>query len=109
MRRTDQRDLEGRPLPAKAVNPVDDLSDARRERLFHTGSGLGPPSVWWVVIAGAAVTVGLALFFDLPTWRGHLLLADMLSLSIALVFVLIIAMDRPFVGELRFTAKSLTA
>ena len=90
---------------AKAVNQVDDLSDARRERLFHTGSGLGP-LVWWVVIAGAAVTVGLALFFGLPTWRGHLLLADMLSLSIALVFVLIIAMDRPFVGESGVTARS---
>jgi hypothetical protein len=80
-----------------ALKQLDDLSDARRTRIFTTGSGIAP-LVWWVLISGAAITVGLALVFGLPSWRGHLLLANMLALSIALVFVLIIAMDRPFVG-----------
>jgi hypothetical protein len=79
------------------LRQLDDLSDARRTRIFTTGSGI-TPLVWWVVIAGAAITVGLALVFGLPSWRSHFLLANMLALSIALVFVLIIAMDRPFVG-----------
>jgi hypothetical protein len=80
-----------------ALRQLDELSDARRTRIFTTGSGIAP-LVWWVLIAGATITVGLALVFGLPSWRGHLLLANMLALSIALVFVLIIAMDRPFVG-----------
>ncbi len=81
-----------------ALSQFDDVSDARRERLFTTGSGIAAV-VWAVVIAGGVVTVSLALFFGLPSWRGHLLMANMLALSIALVFVLIIAMNRPFVGD----------
>lgn len=88
-----------------AFKQLDDLSDARRTRIFSTGSGIAP-LVWWVVIAGATVTVSLALVFGLPSWRGHLLLANMLALSIALVFVLIIAMDRPFVGDSGVSPKS---
>ena len=83
---------------AAALKQFDDIADARRERLFTTGSGI-TPLVWSILISGAVVTVSLALFFGLPSWRGHLLLANMLALSIALVFVLIIAMNRPFVGE----------
>ncbi len=80
-----------------ALRQLDDLTDARRARIFTTDQGLGG-LVWGVVTAGAIVTVGLALFFGLPSWRGHLLMVDMLALSVALVFVLMIAMDRPFVG-----------
>jgi len=88
----------------RSLEQIDELADARRDRIFTTGSGLAG-LVWAVVTAGGAITVGLGLFFGLPSWRGHLLMVDMLSLSIALVFVLIIAMDRPFVGESGVTAK----
>ena len=91
---------------AAALKQFDDIADARRERLFTTGSGI-THLVWSILISGAMVTVSLALFFGLPSWRGHLLLANMLALSIALVFVLIIAMNWPFVGEFWRQPESL--
>ena len=53
----------GKPksVVAAALKQFDDIADARRERLFTTGSGI-TPLVWSILISGAVVTVSLALF-----------------------------------------------
>ena len=95
--RADHGKSEGRPWGGALVSSTT-FPTRGANGFSQPGPGLHAV-VWGVVIAGGVVTVSLALFFGLPSWRGHLLMANMLALSIALVFVLIIAMNRPFVGE----------
>jgi hypothetical protein len=79
------------------------LIDARRSRMFVADNGISAV-IWWVVVLGAVSTVGLALVFGIKNAPGHLLVSDVLALSIGLVLLLIIAMDRPFSGASRVTS-----
>jgi hypothetical protein len=82
---------------AEMLRRLNDLNDARRARMFLSEDTTGV-LVWLVVIAGAFTTVSFALVFGVPNARGHLLLTNLLALSIALVLVLMVVLDRPFVG-----------
>jgi len=75
---------------------TNELLKQRRTRL-HTSESAVPVTLWGVVLIGTALTVGT--MFVLTRTRFHLWMIGLLSMSIALVFYLIVAMDRPFAGE----------
>ena len=75
---------------------ANELLKQRRTRL-HTSESAVPITLWAVVMIGTGLTV--ATMFVLPATRFYLWMIGLLTTSIALVFYLIVAMDRPFAGE----------
>ncbi len=76
------------------------LGNERRIRLLESHNDL--PALMWVLLAGGAiVTIGFTLFFRVPNFRAHLLMAGMFAGLLAFVLFLIIELDSPFSGEIR--------
>lgn len=78
------------------------LSDARQGRLLAAQSTI-PDIVWFVLIAGGALTVAFGSFLGAPSLRMHLGMLAVLAASGALVLILIIALSNPFRGDFRIT------
>jgi hypothetical protein len=89
---------------ATVVDRLNQLYDARRERVLAVKQGL-EPFVWTVLLLGTGIVLGFSFLFGPRTRAVHRLLCSLLSLSIALVFVLIVAADRPFHGRPRIAPE----
>ena len=89
---------------ATVVDRLNQLYDARRERVLAARQGL-EPFVWTVLLLGTGIVLGFSFLFGPRTRAVHRLLCSLLSLSIALVFVLIVAADRPFHGRSRIAPE----
>ena len=74
---------------------ANDVLEGRRTRL-HTAEAAVPLRLWAVVLIGSALTLGTTVVLS-PT-RFNLWIIGLLAMSMALVFYLIAAMDRPFAG-----------
>lgn len=90
---------------AEALRELNAFLGFRRERLQSVDSGL-PGLLWFVVLAGALLTIGLTFFFYTENRRLHLLLTGLLSAMIGLVVFVILALDHPFSGELGVSSGS---
>jgi hypothetical protein len=55
--------------------------------------------VWWIIFLGGTVTVGYTYLFGMHSFKMHLVITATMAASLALVIVLIVALDRPFRGE----------
>jgi Protein of unknown function (DUF4239) len=83
-------------LLPEILGRANDLLKERRSRL-HTSASTVPGTLWAVVLIGTVLT--LLTTFVLPPTRFNIFMIGQVSLSIGLVFFLIIAMDRPFAGK----------
>jgi hypothetical protein len=90
-------------LKSALIRIADDLFQARRNRLEAATSGI-PAVMRAVALTGGALTVIFSFFFGMPDLRIHLAFSGILAVSLALVFVLILALDRPFRGDLAISA-----
>jgi hypothetical protein len=84
---------------------LDSLYDARRTRILAAGSGI-PDIVWWIVALGTTLTIGFTFLFGAEDFRMHLVATGMVAFSMSLVIVLIIALDRPFRGDLSVSTEA---
>lgn len=75
---------------------VNELLKQRRTRLYTSESEV-PGTLWQVVLIGTFLTI--AGTFVLAPTRFNLAMIGFVSLSVGLVFFLIIALDRPFAGK----------
>ena len=89
----------------QAIAELRILTEHRRMRLLQSASRL-PGVLWWVLIAGAVITLGSACFFGSTNLRVHILQVASSSLLIALVLVAIAAIDRPFQGGVRVGSEA---
>ena len=90
---------------AQTLHDLDDLFSNRRLRLEAVDSHL-PGLMWLVVLAGAAVMMFMTFFFCTEKDALHRLLTIGLSLLIGLVIFLILALDRPLLGDVSVDASS---
>jgi len=72
--------------------------DYRRQRLQSVSTGL-PAVLWFVVGVGAVLNAVLTCLFDVKRLSVHLLLAGIVSLFVAQMVFMIVALDNPFRGE----------
>ena len=91
-------------IEAEILQTANQLYEARRDRLAAAASGI-PNVMWAVTLLGGALTVAFSFFFGVPNFRLHLAMTGMLSASLALVIVLIVALDYPFRGQLRVSSN----
>lgn len=80
------------------LHTVNELIKARRSRILAAGEHL-PLVVWQILLLAGAVAVGYTYLFGAHSFGIHVAITGLISATIALVFVLIIALDYPFRGE----------
>lgn len=90
---------------AVALGEFNQLLEARRLRLdaIHTRV---PGIMWGVVIIGALIGLTTSFFFKVGDVRLHYTLVGLLAAFIGLVMFMILALDRPFRGDLGLSPES---
>jgi Protein of unknown function (DUF4239) len=86
-------------VKAEMVHVVNELFSARRSRLLAANAHL-PDAVWQMLIFGLVLVAIYVYLFGPHSFRTHIAVTGLTTLSIGLVFTLIIALDYPFRGEL---------
>lgn len=85
---------------------LNDLVALRRDRLIHSESGM--PIILWVVgLFGSVLIVGYTATFR--SSRVNMLMIAGISLALGLVFLFILVVDRPFLGEFSVSSSELHA
>ena len=84
-------------LHNETLKAFNTLIDNRRLRIDAVNGGLS--AVMWAVIwFGAAISIGVAYFFNVPDLKLHVALIALISGFLALVLLMIIINDKPFYG-----------
>src|SRR6202158_397363 len=85
-------------LQAQLLRSLNSLYDARRGRLLAAKEHV-TPVIWWIIAFGAMLTVGCTYLFGPPSIKMHVVITAMLAASLAVVIVLIVALDYPLRGS----------
>jgi uncharacterized protein DUF4239 len=81
----------------EALRAYNTLLEYRRLRIDAVGSGLS--TVMWAVIwVGAAISIGIAYFFNIPDLKLHAILVFLMGGFLAMVLFMIVINDKPFFG-----------
>lgn len=81
------------------VKEIEEVLDARRDRLFLGERGVGAVT-WTIIVLGGMITVGFAAFFQMRNGRAQVLLTSLMAAMFGLMIFLIAAMDHPLWGRL---------
>jgi hypothetical protein len=84
-------------LHSETLRAYNSLIEYRRLRIDAVGGGLS--TVMWAVIwVGAAISIGIAYFFNIPDIKLHAILVILMGGFLAMVLFMIIINDKPFYG-----------
>jgi len=86
-------------LATEALQSYHEMIEVRRMRLDAVDVKL-PSVMWLVVLAGAAISLVSAFFFPVEDFRVHGAQVALLAVLIGVVIFMIVALDRPFRGDL---------
>jgi hypothetical protein len=98
-------DDRSRIFMTEIVQHLSQLDDARRDRYLMIQSGGIEGVVWSILLLGTSVTIFFSFFFGLHNLKAHMAMTGLLAGSIALTLVLIIALNRPFRGEVHVSPE----
>jgi len=86
-------------LHGETLRAYNHMIEARRLRLDAVNTGL-PGVMWIVILVGSAISLSAAFFFRVDDVRLHALLVGLLAVFMGLIVFMILALDRPFRGDL---------
>src|SRR5688572_15052240 len=86
-------------LHAETLHAFNQLVQHRRQRLDSVQAGL-PGVLWFVLLPGAMGCIVLCVFFKVDNARYQAILLLALAGFLAMVLFVVIALDRPFVGDM---------
>ena len=89
-----------RALYNKSLDRLQDMSDARRQRMIFSRGGLGA-IMWFTLIAGGVLTIGFSFFFTVRQVHKQMLMTGILAGTVCLNLFTIAVINRPFRGEAR--------
>jgi hypothetical protein len=92
-------------IQAELLRTLNELYRARSSRLAAV-SGHIPPVIWWIIVLGGALTTGYTYLFGFHDFRMHLVMTASVAASLALVIVLIVALDWPFRGDVSISPEA---
>lgn len=90
---------------AELLRTSNGLYDARRTRILAAESAI-PEIVWWIAAFGTALTIAFTFLFGTHDFRVHLAVTGLVAASMCLVIILIVALDRPFRGDLSVSVEA---
>lgn len=83
----------------ETLHALNELISATRLRVDSVNTGL-PGVLWLIVVAGAFISLSSSFFFKVEDARLHVIEVVLLAVFIGLVIFMILALDRPFRGDL---------
>ncbi|HEV7396369.1 MAG TPA: hypothetical protein VGN86_07640 [Pyrinomonadaceae bacterium] len=86
-------------LHAETLRAYNEMIKARRLRLDAVGAGL-PKVMWTVIVLGAFIGLSASFFFRVEDPRLQGIQVLLLAIFIGLIIFMILALDRPFRGDL---------
>jgi hypothetical protein len=90
-------------LHSETLSAYNRLIETRRLRIDAVGGGLS--NVMWAVIwVGAAISVGIAYFFNIPDIKLHAILVALMGGFLAMVLFMIVINDKPFYGAVSISS-----
>jgi hypothetical protein len=89
---------------AGAFSNLNDLVGLRRDRLIQSGSGI--PAILWIVGLGGSVLIVAYTATFRPT-RTNIMMISGISLALGLIFLFILIVDRPYMGEYSVSSSEL--
>lgn len=90
-------------LHGETLSAYNKLLESRRLRIDAVGSGLS--AVMWAVIwVGAAISIGVAYFFNIEDRKLHAILVALMGGLLAMVLFMITVNDRPFYGHVSISS-----
>jgi hypothetical protein len=98
--KTDAQDA----LYSNALGHVDVLAQNRILRQIELRGGV-PSVVWFVMVAGAVITVGFTYLFAMKSLRLHAVATGALTVVVVLLLFTIAILDQAFNGDIRVTSS----
>jgi hypothetical protein len=98
-------DLGESVIEAELLKTLNELYRARASRL-SAAAGHIPDVVWWIILFGGAITTGYTYLFGFHSLGMHMVMTASVAASLALVVVLIMALDWPFRGEVSISPSA---
>jgi len=86
-------------IHAETVASYNRFTEVRRMRIDAISTGL-PGIMWMVILLGAVISLGSTFFFRVAEVTLHAILVGLLAAFIGIVIFMILALDRPFRGDL---------
>jgi hypothetical protein len=90
-------------IQAELLKTWNELYLTRSGRLSAV-EGHIPGVIWWIIFFGATITTGCTYFFGFGNFGMHIAMTATVAATLALIVVLIIALDWPFRGEISVTS-----
>jgi hypothetical protein len=91
---------------AQSIEQLNDISEARIERISRSGASLSGV-MWSTVVFGAVLIVGYSYMFGVRNLLAQTILTSGLAGAIAFVIALILLLDLPFAGDLGISPEAL--
>jgi hypothetical protein len=103
--RLDPQTLGEFAIQAELLRGLNSLYGARRTRILASGAAV-PLTVWVILTLGTVLSIGYTYVLGIDSLRLHYAMTASAAIAMALVFVLILALDRPFRGELSVSTEA---
>jgi hypothetical protein len=84
-------------LHSETLKAYNNLLEYRNLRIDAVGGGLSIV-MWSVIWVGAAISIGIAYFFNIPDFKLHAILIILMGGFLAMVLFMIVINDKPFYG-----------
>jgi len=84
-------------LHSETLRAYNNLLEYRNLRIDVVGGGLST-IMWSVIWVGAAISIGIAYFFNIPDFKLHAILIILMGGFLAMVLFMIVINDKPFYG-----------
>lgn len=94
-------------IQGELLHGLNELYSARRTRQLAAQNAI-PNVIWGIIILGTVFTIVYSYMFNVENVRMHMVMTGMVASSMALVVVLVVALDRPFRGELSISTDAYT-
>jgi hypothetical protein len=92
-------------IEAELLKTLNMLYSARSSRI-SAAQGHIPEVIWWIIFLGGALTVSYTYLFGFRDFSMHLITTSAVSTALALVVVLIVALDWPFRGKVSVSPEA---
>jgi hypothetical protein len=93
------RSTHAQLLYEQVLDDVQELLNARRERVYLGSESVGPV-IWLVIVIGAIITLGFTWFFYIPSRRAHVITSGVAAALVGMMMFLILGLDHPAWGSL---------
>jgi hypothetical protein len=107
----DRYDATGQPRrngnSGRMLKTLNELCRARASRLSAV-EGQIPGVVWLIIVIGGTLTTGYTYLFGFHDLRMHLQMTGSVATSLALIVVLMVALDWPFRGKVSIFPDALS-